>query len=95
MTYLVKKKTFYYDLLYLPLIGEFIEITNSKNILDIGKKGFIIRETYAFFYLNIDGEIKKFYKKNICFKILKKQQALNIDASFLFSTLQTRLKKVK
>lgn len=91
----MNKKELYFDILYTPLIGEKITIIKSKNSLDIGISGIIINETANFLILDVNGQIKRILKKNIIFQIKKKQQALNIDGSFLFSTLQTRLKKVK
>lgn len=91
----MNKKDLYFNILYMPLIGEKITIINSKNSNDIGVNGIIINETAKFIILDVEGLKKSFYKSNIIFQIQKKQQALNIDGSFLFSTLQTRLKKVK
>lgn len=91
----MSNKEIYYEILYTPLIGYKATIIESKNPNDIGISGTIIDETAKLLILDTEGSKKHFIKDNIIFQINYKQQALNIDGSFLFSTLQTRLKKVK
>ena len=95
MTKISAKKEIEYDLSLLSLIGNKIKIINSKNINQIGKEGIIVFETANFLKLDINSKITLFSKKDLIFEMLHKGKPLNIDAGLLFSTLQTRIKKIK
>jgi len=92
---LTSKKQLEFDLLYKSLIGNTIEITESKNKNQIGKKGTIVNETANFLILSDLTSTSKILKKNITFKMAVKGKALYMDGRLLYSTLTQRIKKLK
>lgn len=92
---LTSKQKILFDTLYTPLIGEETTIISSKNPTEINIKGLIVDETSKFLILLVNDQLKQFYKNNITIQITSQGKPLNIDGRFLFTTLQTRLKKLK
>jgi len=95
MVKISRKKEIEFDISLLSLIGNKIKIIGSKNTNQIGKKGIIIFESANFLKLEENGKITSYLKKDLIFEMLYKGKPLNIDAGLLFSTLQTRIKKIK
>ena len=89
------KKQILYDCLYSSFVGSRIEITNSKNKNHIGIQGIVMLETKEDFIIATNKGDKRIKKDQITFKFFYKQQPLYMDGRLLFSTLQTRIKKVK
>lgn len=95
MSKLTSKKQAFYDYTCLSLVGNSIKILHSKNPTHIGIEGKILLETKYDIILQTKSGDKRIRKGAIDFKICDKQQPLYMDGRLLFSTLQTRIKKVK
>lgn len=95
MAKLSSKKQALYDILCLSLVGREIEVLDSNNPTQIGLKGTILLETKYDFIIETNRGEKRLRKYTISFKFYVKQQPLYMDGRLLFSTLQTRIKKVK
>lgn len=89
------KKNIINDLLYKSLIGEEIEIIDSKIKSQIGVKGKIIFESQNMLKIDSKGILKQYLKSNLKIKILSKQKPLYMDGRLLFSTSINRIKKIK
>lgn len=92
---LTSKKQLEFDLLYNSLIGNDIEIIDSKNKNQVGMKGTILDETANFLILSNSGSTIKILKQNVSFKLVVKGKALYMDGRLLYSTLTQRIKKLK
>ena len=92
---LSSKKQTEYNLLYKSLIGNELEIVDSKNKKQVGIKGKLVYETANFFVIENNSSNIKILKKNVQLKIMQNGKALYIDGRFLFSTLTNRIKKLK
>lgn len=89
------KKELEFETLYKSLVGNTIEITNSKNKNQIGIKGKIIHESANFFVLAQKARNIRILKRSISFKTTVQNKPLYIDGRFLLSTLTNRIKKLK
>lgn len=68
----MSRKTFYpYE-----LIGEEIEVIDSKNKFNIGIKGKIVDETKSTIKVQQTDKIKTLLKNNITFKLVRKGQVI-------------------
>ncbi len=95
MAKLSSKKQAFYDYTCLSLVGKTITIVHSKNPNHVGITGEILLETKYDLLLKTKMGEKRIRKELIGFEICDKQQPLYMDGRLLFSTLQTRIKKVK
>lgn len=85
------------EILHQTLIGEEIEVLDSKIWSQIGLKGTIVAETTNYFViLTKTKEEKKVFKSNIRFKIKLNGENLEVDGTALSkSNLISRIKKMK
>ena len=84
-----------YEALYKSLVGSKIEIIESKNPNQIGKKGTVILESANFLVLRGKDFTSRILKRNIVFKTTIKGKTLYIDGRFLLNTLTNRIKKLR
>jgi len=89
------KKEVINEIQYTTLIGKDIEITKSKNEIQVGIKGKIVNETANFFEILQKPSTIKILKQNITFKLMHKSKALYIDGRFLIGNITHRIKKIK
>lgn len=93
---LSSKKELEFEVLLKSLVGKKIEILSSKIKSQEGLKGTIIYESANFFHIKPEtGDIVKIMKKNIKFKTTVEGKPLYIDGRLLFSTVLSRIKKIK
>ncbi len=93
---LFKRDKISFNFLYLPLIGEKIEIVESLVPTYLGTQGTILFESSNFFILDVNSVEKKFKKSLFKFKINLGSEDYLIDSTiFQGTTLPIRLKKMK
>lgn len=95
----VSKKQIFTRINYLSLVGEFVEVLDSKNICEIGLRGILTYESENFFYLDVGGgdgnDVKMLRKSNLIFKVRVEGKDLKINGELLKKGIIHRIKKIK
>ena len=97
MVKLNSKSEFEFDLKYLSLIGTNIEVIDSKNKNQIGKKGLLVKETANFISI-LDETLNKivdFHKNDLIILFTFNNKKVKLNCSILLNTIQQRIKKIK
>ncbi len=82
----------YKNILRHELVGLKCKVVNSQNKSQIGTRGAIVEETMKTIVIKNDG-MKRIQKKGTTFRIMLKNETVDIDGSCIVSRPEDRIKK--